>query len=159
MYQSGLTAAEREFLIAQISKHATDQALISFAEQSLTDAQNMRSDMTALAKQANVNPLSLRKEAVKAQAADEKPQAQPPAPAVISEAALEGINVAPAGEAASRILSTTRADIVRRLQKSPATIAQLNQTINGRVANTQRLMRRLWDLKVVRFDGVFYHIL
>lgn len=61
-------------------------------------------------------------------------------------------NTEPPGTPVKRIGSGTLAQITRKLQEGPATLAAINQFINGNQSNTQSILRLMWDRKQVRYN-------
>lgn len=69
-------------------------------------------------------------------------------------------NIEPPGPAAQRITTTSKDAIMARLLK-PGTAEEVNKFLSrgpGKLAETQMLLRRLWDLGLITFDGNNYGV-
>lgn len=67
-------------------------------------------------------------------------------------------NIEPPGPAAQRITTASKDAIMAKLLK-PNTAEDVNKFLGrgpGKLPETQMLLRRLWDLKLVTYDGVNY---
>lgn len=67
-------------------------------------------------------------------------------------------NIEPPGPAAQRITAASKDAIMAKLLK-PCTAEDVNKFLArgpGKLAETKMLLRRLWDLKLVTYDGVNY---
>lgn len=67
-------------------------------------------------------------------------------------------NVEPPGPAAQRITTASKDAIMARLLK-PGTAEEVNEFLSrgpGKIPETQMLLRRLWELGLINFDGVNY---
>lgn len=69
-------------------------------------------------------------------------------------------NIEPPGPAAQRITTASKDAIMARLLK-PGTAEEVNKFLSrgpGKLAETQALLRRLWDLGLVTYDGHNYGV-
>lgn len=150
MYTNFLTASEREVLLALLSDEAPDYILLRACESTVEEQKNMREDMRNISKSRGINPTKLMLGL---------PQDEPLSTTVKSPKlnVVEATNVEPPGDAAARITPQSREVILQRLTESPATPAVINRDIKGKTENTSRLLKRLWVLGEVTFDGTLYH--
>lgn len=76
------------------------------------------------------------------------------------EPAAPAKNIEPLGPAAQRITTASKDAIMARLLK-PGTAEEVNKFLSrgpGKLAETQALLRRLWDLGLVTYDGHNYGV-
>jgi len=69
-------------------------------------------------------------------------------------------NIAPPGPAAQRITTTSKDAIMAKLLK-PGTAEEVNKFLSrgpGKLAETKMLLRRLWDLGQITYDGTNYGV-
>jgi hypothetical protein len=148
MYTPVLTATQRQFLLDLLSNEASDDLLISAAQETISARSAVRTDMAEIARARGTSAVALLK--------DKKDDTLAKIGESIKE--LEArpaplVEKIPPGEAAARVTTEVKNMILRRLKDSPATTEEINKYINGRLANTARVMKRLWSLKEVQFDG------
>lgn len=68
-------------------------------------------------------------------------------------------NVEPPGPAAQRITTASKESIMARIFTRPCSAEEINKFLArgpGKLAETQMLLRRLWDLGLVTYDGANY---
>lgn len=70
------------------------------------------------------------------------------------------VNIAPLGPAAQRITTVSKDAIMAKLTK-PATTEEVNKFLGrgpGKMLETAMLLRRLWDLGLITFDGTNFGV-
>lgn len=140
-----LSANERAVLLAHLSNEASDDILLDAVQASIDARRRMREDMASVAKTLRVNTAPVVPAAVV-----NKPITPTEEPAA---SATEAEKEEPPGEAAARVTQPTKDMILRKLQSGPATAAAINQFINGKSSNTQRVLKRLWVTGVVLYEN------
>lgn len=138
-----LTATERSALLAHLSNEASDDILLDAVRAVIDSRTRMREDMASIAKALKINSTAPVKAVEQKPVAAEEPKA-------------EAKNDEPPGEAAARVSTQTKDIVLRKLQTGPATAAAINQFINGKSSNTQKVLKRMWATNLISYaDGYF----
>lgn len=83
-----------------------------------------------------------------------------PAVSKIEADTSNALNIEPPGPTAKRITSASKDAIMSKL-RAPATAEQVNKFLGrgpAKLDETQMLLRRLWELGLIAFDGTNYEV-
>lgn len=149
-----LTDNERTSLLAKLAE-APDDILLEAVARLKDYYVNVKDDMKSLNGFVGIRfteapKMTLPPETV-AQIKNTPPEASSVEPAKL-------VNIEPPGPAAQRITTASKDSIMARLVK-PGTAEDVNKFLSrgpGKLAETKMLLRRLWDLGLVTFDGTNY---
>jgi hypothetical protein len=147
-----LSDAEREAMLKALV-NAPDEVLIDAVRQVKDSHSNIKNTFKEIQGFIGLRVI----EAPAGRYAAEKPTEKPVETPEAGEPEKK-VNKKPPGVASSRIGGETKEKIMARLMR-PSTAEDVNTFLGrgaGKLADTQSLLKRLWDLGEITFDGTTY---
>lgn len=144
-YENLLSSDERQLLLAELERFATDDILLAAIGESQSERARHSAEMTAIKKKRNSGSPTLL-----AQSKDVEQKS-------VVESAV--IYTEPPSEAAARVTTATVETIRKLLNASNgAALADINTKLKSTASNTERVLKLLWKRGVVVYDGERYFI-
>lgn len=155
-----LTDNERTQLLTKLAE-APDDILLEAVARMKEYYVNVKEDMKALNGFVGIRFTEAPKVTLPPEVTSKVAQSTAPqAPPMNSSEPAKPVNVEPPDPAAQRITTASKDAIMARLLK-PGTAEDVNKFLSrgpGKLAETKMLLRRLWDLKQITFDGTNYQV-
>lgn len=151
-----LTDAERTALLTKLAE-APDDILLEAVARTKQYYVDVKEDMKSLNGFVGIRFTEAPKMALSPPVIKENTQGTKEQ---IKEVRKDGLNIEPPGPAAKRITTTSKDAIMNKL-RVPATADQVNKFLArgaGKIPETAMLLRRLWDLGLITFDGTNYEV-
>lgn len=144
-YENLLSSDERQLLLIELERFATDDILLAAIGESQSERARHSAEMTAIKKKRNSGSPTLL-----TQSKDTEPK-------IVIESSV--VYVEPPGESAARVTASTVEAVSKILNASNGVVlADINTKLKSTLSNTERVLKLLWKRGVVVYDGERYFI-